>query len=77
VALVKYNIDKNIAANKHYLVAGNRIRLADVDTDAVAEKLFNANVKGVSLAEVAQPILEVAVEPVTEVVAKPAAPKKQ
>ena len=54
MALIKFVIDKNFA-NKHYLVAGNRIRLADVDNDAVAEKLFNAKVKGVSLMEVVQP----------------------
>lgn len=76
MALIKFKIDKNIAENKHYLVAGNRVRMADIDSDSVAEKLFNANVKGVSLVEIVQPIAEVQVEPIAEVI-KPATPRNR
>jgi hypothetical protein len=48
MSLIKFAIDKSIAQNKTYLVGGNRVRLADVDNDSIAEKLFNAKVKGVS-----------------------------
>jgi uncharacterized protein YunC (DUF1805 family) len=61
--LLKYAIDRNAAKGKYYLVAGNRVHLADVGTDSVAEKLFNAKVKGVSLLEpmVTAPVSEAAV----------------
>jgi hypothetical protein len=84
--LIKFAIDKAKAENKTYLVAGNRVRLADVDNDSVAEKLFNAKVPGVSQVKIqaeelavlpeteAEPILLSAAEPVA--VAKPAAAKR-
>ena len=54
--LIKFSIDKSEAGNSTYLVAGNRVRLADVDNDLVAEKLFNAKVPGVSLVQI--PVVE-------------------
>lgn len=50
--LIKFAIDKAKAANSTYLVAGNRVRLADVDNDSIAEKLFNAKVSGVTLVQI-------------------------
>ena len=71
--LIKFAIDKATAGNRTYLVAGNRVRLVDVDSDSVAEKLFNAKVPGVSLVPTAPEVL--LVEPVaeTEPAALPAA----
>jgi len=51
--LTKYKIDKEVAANQYYLVGGNRIHLAEVDGDLVAEKLFKAGIAGVSQVEAA------------------------
>ena len=56
--LTKFKIDQAIAANQYYLVGGNRVHLAEVDSDLVAEKLFKAGIAGVTQIETAQPVLE-------------------
>lgn|GEM_PF-4446752 len=79
--LTKYSINKEIAKGKYYLVAGNRVHLADVDNDSIAEKLFNAKVKGVSLAEtiIETPVIEAAIvpEPLAETAEAPSIPAKR
>jgi len=70
--LIKFAIDKAKAANRTYLVAGNRVRLAEVDNDSVAEKLFNAKVPGVSQVPTAPEVLLVEPVAATEPAALPA-----
>lgn len=60
--LSKFKIDQAIAKNQYYLVGGNRVHLAEVDSDLVAEKLFKAGVAGVSQVEVVQPVADLPAE---------------
>ena len=78
--LTKYKIDKEKTKGQYFLVGGNRVHLAEVDSDLVAEKLFKAKIPGVSLLETVSPVpvlpAESPVEQVPEVSSKQATTRK-
>lgn len=73
--LTKFKIDKEVANNQYYLVGGNRVHLAEVDSDLVAEKLFKAGIAGVSQIEIV-PVAQATAEPISEL-AETTTPKKR
>jgi hypothetical protein len=80
MSLTKYKIDKAKATGQYYLVGGNRVHLAEVESDLVAEKLFKAGIPGVTQIEAAQPVAEIpaeTAEPAVETPAEPVAKPKR